>query len=168
MVDATCGTGQDTLFLARLVGEEGQVWAFDVQEPAVRQTRNLLLEKGAAGQVQVIHDSHTRIGTYVTGPIRAVMFNLGYLPGGDRQLITCGRETVAGLQQCMELLMDGGVVTVAAYTGHPGGYEEMAEVQKYFASMDQKEYETWQLTFLNQRNHPPCLLVCTRRGGENR
>jgi len=32
VVDATAGNGHDTLFLAQLVGDSGQVYAFDVQK----------------------------------------------------------------------------------------------------------------------------------------
>lgn len=44
-IDATAGRGNDTLFLAKLVGETGHVTAFDIQQDAVDSTRALLGSK---------------------------------------------------------------------------------------------------------------------------
>ena len=49
-IDATAGKGRDTALLCRLTGENGRVLAFDVQEDAVRQTRELLAPGGTNGQ----------------------------------------------------------------------------------------------------------------------
>ena len=46
VVDATAGNGHDTVFLARLAGPSGQVHAFDVQEEAIRATRERLEKEG--------------------------------------------------------------------------------------------------------------------------
>ena len=91
-VDATAGNGVDTLILARLVGERGQVYAFDIQEQALAATRARLENAGAAAHVKLIHDSHARLEHYLSpdqhGRVAAVMFNFGYLPGGDPSIIT--------------------------------------------------------------------------------
>ena len=36
--DATCGNGNDTEFLCRMTGEQGRVYAFDIQDRAVKKT----------------------------------------------------------------------------------------------------------------------------------
>ena len=40
--DFTMGNGHDTLWLSRQVGEEGRVYAFDIQPAALEHTRALL------------------------------------------------------------------------------------------------------------------------------
>ena len=45
VVDGTMGNGHDTAALARLVGPEGRVLAFDVQEQALRNTTEFLREE---------------------------------------------------------------------------------------------------------------------------
>lgn len=164
-MDATCGNGHDTVFLARLVGEQGRVLALDIQAQAIENTRKRLIDAGMADRVQLIEADHARLDEYLPDKIKAAMFNLGYLPGGNHQFTTSGRATVAALEHCMNRLVAGGLVTVVAYPGHPGGGEEIEQVKAYLAQLDQKEYETWQLNFINQRNDPPCLLVGSKRSG---
>ncbi|HHX51249.1 MAG TPA: methyltransferase domain-containing protein, partial [Clostridia bacterium] len=97
-VDATAGNGRDTLFLARLVGKTGKIYAFDIQEEALRKTRLLLETHGAFAQVRLIKDSHENLGTYIDEPVTVIMFNLGYLPGGNKKIVTRPETTLGALQ----------------------------------------------------------------------
>lgn len=82
-VDATVGNGFDTLFLAECVGQKGKVYGFDIQQTALDNTKKLLTEAGLLDRVYLFHDSHSHMGTYLSNnTVKAVMFNLGYLPGG--------------------------------------------------------------------------------------
>jgi len=129
VVDATAGNGHDTLFLAQLVGSTGKVWAFDVQEAAIESTRVRLTEAGEAEQVELCCESHGNLLEKVErGSASAVMFNLGYLPGGDHELITEVAETAKAVVQALFALKPGGVMTVVCYTGHPGGADEAETV----------------------------------------
>ncbi len=125
VVDGTAGNGHDTLFLARLVGESGRVLAFDVQEPAIISTRTRVDEAGVGEWVELRQESHgkllERVGRDAT---TAVMFNLGYLPGGDHAVITEVGETGKAVVQSLFALKSGGVMTIVCYSGHPGGQEE--------------------------------------------
>lgn len=163
--DATCGNGYDTVFLAQLVGDQGRVLAFDIQDAAIENTRNKLTESRLNHRVQLINASHAYMDEYLPDQIATAMFNLGYLPGGDHQITTCGQETIFALQHCIKRLRPGGLITIVAYPGHPGGGEEIKQIKEYLSQLDQKEYETWQLNFMNQRNQPPCLLVVSKLDG---
>ena len=124
-VDATVGNGHDTLFLARRVGEEGTVIGFDVQAEALRSARDRLERFGVArDRVRLIQAGHEAMKDSVPEGPAAVMFNLGYLPGGDHGLITKKESTVMALAQAWELLREGGVISVVCYRGHPGGRAE--------------------------------------------
>src|SRR5512144_1655855 len=68
VMDATCGNGHDTLFLAGLVGAGGTVFAFDVQEQALEKTRQLLGENGYLDRVQLFHAGHEELAAYVADP----------------------------------------------------------------------------------------------------
>jgi SAM-dependent methyltransferase len=159
VADATCGNGHDTLFLARLVGEGGKVWAFDIQEEALTNTRMLLEEAGCPGQVELVASGHERFAEIVGEPLRAAVFNLGYLPGGDKSVVTRPDETIAALEQAAGLLMPGGVITVCIYTGHPGGAEEGEAVEKWAAALPPAEFNVWLGRQINRPSSAPYLLL---------
>jgi SAM-dependent methyltransferase len=159
VADATCGNGHDTLFLARLVGEGGKVWAFDIQDKALANTRMLLAEAGCFGQVEPVVSGHERFAEFVGEPLKAVVFNLGYLPGGDKSVITRPDETVAALEQAAGLLIPGGVITVCIYTGHPGGAEEGEAVEKWAAALSPAGFNVWLSRRINRPPTAPYLLI---------
>ena len=128
-IDATAGNGHDTVFLAKLVGEAGKVIAFDVQEQAIASTRERLAAEGLLERVELVHGSHGSLAEQVTsGSVAAVMFNLGYLPGGDHAVITRTTETLRALEAALGVLRPGGILTIVCYPGHEGGNEESAAV----------------------------------------
>ncbi|NMD42712.1 MAG: methyltransferase domain-containing protein [Firmicutes bacterium] len=158
-VDATAGNGRDTLFLARLVGPGGRVFAFDIQERALRQSALLLGENELAERVTLIHAGHETMAAHIGGPVAAVMFNLGYLPGGDHAITTCPERTAAALAASLELLRPGGVVTLVLYPGHPPGKKEREALLEYCCSLDGAAWGVIQVRLLNRRGAPPELLV---------
>lgn len=163
-IDATVGNGHDTLFLAKLVGETGKVYGFDIQQEALDSAWRRLEEAGEAAQVSLYHAGHETMAILlpesVAGKVRAVMFNLGYLPGGDKQRTTVASTTLAALQVSLTLLAPGGVVSVLAYTGHPGGREE-AELLKGWAEVLPRDLFDIVLTVppSDQGNAPEWLLI---------
>jgi hypothetical protein len=131
-LDATAGNGHDTSFLARSVGAAGKVYALDVQSEAVTRTRARLEAEGLIDRVILRQGSHGDLrGVWPElrpGSVQAIMFNLGYLPGGDKSLITRPESTLAGLGQSLSLIAGSGVLTVVCYPGHPGGEAESEAV----------------------------------------
>lgn len=159
VVDATCGNGNDTLLLAKLVGSTGKVWAFDTQEAAIGATQTALAEAGCREWVEVVHGGHERLAEQVTGPVAAVVFNLGYLPGGDKGFVTRPESTRQALEQAASLLMPGGVVLVVVYTGHPGGDEEWDTVRSWAAGLAPREFNVWQARQMNRSEAAPFLVL---------
>ena len=147
VIDATSGNGLDTVFLARLVGETGVVYAIDRQNIAIDNTRRRLQQDGL-NNVILVEADHARLKQAVPperhGLIPAVMFNLGYLPGGDKSLITQPSTTLPAIEQALELLRPGGIVTVLCYTGHEGGAEETAAVLTHLQALPANEFEVQQ------------------------
>jgi len=162
-VDATIGNGHDTIFLARKVGAGGRVVGFDVQEEAVEETRRRLRSEGPAASVQLIRAGHETMLEHLGEPHRgaagAVMFNLGYLPGGDHFLTTEPNTTRQALNQSTELLRPGGVITIVLYTGHEGGSAEAEAVHSWASALPQQAFQALSYRFVNQTNDPPRLIA---------
>ena len=136
LIDATAGNGHDTLFLARLGGPD-RVVAIDIQQQALLQTEQRLREHDQQGVSLHCGDHARKLHDLIaeTPQIRpgAVMFNLGYLPRSDHNVITRPESTIPALQAAVSLLREGGVLTVTAYRGHAGGPEEAQAVRRFFA-----------------------------------
>ncbi len=159
VVDATCGNGHDTVFLAEQVGTKGQVYAFDIQAAALAATKQRLAEKGYINRVQLIQDSHTTMNRYITAPVKAVMFNLGYLPGSDKLVVTKPKTTREAIDQGLDLLMSSGIMTLVLYQGHETGWEEARHVEQHLAQLCQTHYNVRKIYPLNYLNAPPYLIA---------
>ena len=156
-IDATCGRGNDTLFLLGLFKE---VYAFDIQKEAITSTKDLTKEYN---NVKIICDSHENICTYVKNEVDVVMYNLGYLPNGDKNKTTNYKSTIESIKCALNILAKDGVVTVVCYPGHEEGLKESVEVEKYLKTLNQKEFDVIKYDFINQINNPPFLLAIRRR-----
>lgn len=160
VIDATMGNGHDTLLLCQLVGETGHVDAFDIQPDAVERTRALLTEHGMLLRAELHLAGHEQIGTLVHQPIRAAMFNLGWLPGGDKSITTLWDTTRTALTACMALLLPGGVISLCVYPGHEAGDQERMALLSLLASQRPQAWTILHHKFLNAGLHAPeCLLM---------
>lgn len=164
VVDATCGNGNDTLFLAKLVGEEGNVLAFDIQEQAIKATEELL-QKHEQSNVRLIQDSHALISDYLEEDekIAGAIFNLGYLPRSDKTIITKSNSTLQALEKLLKHLKKKGRIVFVVYHGHEGGREEKNALLLYVSQLEQKTYDVLQYQFINQKNDPPFIIAIEKR-----
>ena len=153
-VDFTMGNGHDTEFLSRTVGETGHVFAFDVQEQALSSTAAHLEAVGCPRNYTLIHASHHLVKDYVKGPIRAGMFNLGYLPGSDKSVTTMRATTMPAIEAGIDLLDHGGVLLIAVYPGHAEGEAEGKTVAEYLATLDRHVICATQIKILNSPASP--------------
>jgi hypothetical protein len=139
-VDATVGNGHDTLFLALQVGRDGRVAGFDVQAAAIAATALRLDAAGVRDRATLYRVGHehllARLPPTWVGTVAAVMFNLGYLPGGDKRRVTRVESTLPALRQACTLLRRGGLLTVMAYPDHAGGRAEADAVADWMDSID--------------------------------
>ena len=171
VVDATAGNGHDTLFLMRHVLPGGRVFAFDVQSSALEQTRKNITNHEAfifqPDSVTLIHAGHETIDTHLPadlrGRIRAFMFNLGYLPSGDKTKFTATGTTLSALRTASEWLAEYGVITVVCYPGHAGGDTEADAVETWAAQLPSEFFEAQKIAFLNLDGAPPRCIVVRKR-----
>ncbi len=162
-VDFTMGNGNDTLFLSRTVGESGHVHAFDIQEAALVSTAAHLREAGAPENYTLHHASHDRVKEFVTEPIKAGMFNLGYLPGsGHKEITTMRTTTMPAVEAALDLLASDGVLLVAVYPGHEEGTLEGEMLDAYFRTLDRRKICVTRLQIINSPTSP-FFFVCEKK-----
>ncbi|MCU5746849.1 class I SAM-dependent methyltransferase [Staphylococcus sp. SQ8-PEA] len=163
VIDATCGNGNDTLFLAQHT-TQGHVYASDIQEQAIEQTA---LKLEAFNNVSLICDSHAHIANYIEekhkGHIDAAIFNLGYLPKSDKSIITRPDSTIAAIEAIFDLLAPEGIIVLVIYHGHEGGKLERDKLLDYLHNFDQQIAHVLQYQFINQRNAPPFICAIEKR-----
>ena len=168
-IDATMGNGHDTALLCSLVGPEGRIYAFDVQPAALEATRRRLAEEGYAGQAELFLLGHEHMREAVGEPVKAIVFNLGWLPGGDHRITTLTETTLPAIQQALALLMPMGVLVICVYPGHPEGEREQEMVTRLLSSLSPREYNVLMQQFLNAgAGAPLCFAVQKQRGAEPR
>ncbi len=122
-IDATCGNGNDTLFLTSLI-DRGKIYAFDIQEIAIERTKN----KIKADNVTLILDSHENIKKYVRAT-DLIIYNLGYLPNHDKKITTNYQSTLKSIAAGLDILKIGGLILVVVYTGHQEGKLKVSTFQ---------------------------------------
>lgn len=154
-IDATMGNGNDTVFLAK---KARKVYAFDVQEQALQNTRERL-EDLQLTNVELILSGHERVDTYVSEPIRAAIFNLGYLPSADKSIITKPQTTLIAIEKMLKQLEVSGRMAIMIYYGHDGGDREKDAVIDFVSQLDQSIYTVMIYRPLNQVNTPPFLIM---------
>ena len=159
-VDFTMGNGGDTLFLSKTVGESGKVYAFDIQEEALASTEAYLKSNNAPENYTLICASHHRVKEFVEGPIKAGMFNLGYLPRSGKKFITTMRETtMPAVEAAIDLLAPDGVLIVAIYPGHEEGALEGDMLREYFKTLSKYRICASEFHILNSPTSPYFYLI---------
>ena len=165
VIDATAGNGHDTLFLAQLVGETGHVTAFDIQADAIEGSRVLLRDNGVEERVTLVCDGHQHMDQYVKEPVKAVMFNLGWLPGGDKSVTTLWETTREAIMKALALLEPMGVCTVCVYPGHAEGTREKNELVTMLSEIKPQEYNILRQQFINAgEGAPECFVIQKQYG----
>ena len=160
VVDATMGNGHDTAFLCEAVGSDGTVYAFDVQEQAVAATKALLEQKGLSDRALLFCCGHERMDAFVCGKVRAVVFNLGWLPGGDHAITTRWETTKDAVAMGLNLLLPGGVMVLCAYPGHEEGDRERRELASFLGTLSNRSFNVLRQHFLNAGSGAPeCFVV---------
>ncbi|HLR62707.1 MAG TPA: class I SAM-dependent methyltransferase [Lentibacillus sp.] len=166
VIDATCGNGHDTLFLSRLVGESGHVFGFDIQEQAIANTK-YRLDQNNRTNTTVIKDSHSNFVHHIPidklTRLGGAIFNLGYLPGSDKSVITRSETTILAIEGILSHLKQNGIVVLVVYHGHEGGDLEREQLMRYVRLLDQKQYHVLYYGFINQKNDPPFILAIQKK-----
>lgn len=167
VVDATLGNGHDTLFMANLVGENGTVYGFDVQQDAIRTSIERLNQHGLADRVTIFHKGHEHLSKLIPtehhGKVKAAIFNLGYLPGSNKSVVTKPETTISAIEQLLEILVPEGLIILVIYHGHAEGAVERDALLMNCQSINQKKAHVLLYRFINQQNNPPFIVAIEKR-----
>lgn len=168
-VDATAGNGHDALFLARRVTPGGVVYVFDIQPAALAQTRERLIKAAVPESAFVLlacgHETLAEsLPAALAGRVQVIMFNLGYLPGSDKSVITRTPNTMRAIESAIEWLAPGGLLTVVVYPGHEGGADEAREVGAFASALPPRAVEVQHLRPVNRSAAPPECWAFWKRG----
>lgn len=179
IIDATCGNGHDTLALAKMLfgsntgvvqHTPARLLAIDIQPEAIAQTEALLCETGfsgevADGRISLICGSHADLTDFFPSDAKAaaIVFNLGYLPGGDKTITTAAGTTVRAAEAALGVLQENGILSITMYSGHEAGAREKEALMAFASELDPHQYHVAYVSMPNQRNHPPEILLITKK-----
>ncbi len=158
-VDFTMGNGHDTLWLSEAMGENGKVYAFDIQPQALESSRRLLEAENAPKNYTLILDSHSNVMDYVSEKICIGMFNLGFLPGGDKSITTKRETTMVAIRAAIDLLDDDGALLIAVYPGHAEGTIEGELIEEELSKLNRKELCASKFKIVNSPTSPFFFVV---------
>lgn len=162
IVDMTLGNGNDAFKLLTKY-PDAFLFGFDIQENAINNSKKYLSKEHSKARYKLILDDHMNVGKYLNSKVDLVIYNLGYLPGGDKSIKTSSISTITSLNTILkEFLNKNGLVFITAYTGHAGGEKEYSDLIEFINGLDQKQFNAMNFNFINQKNHPPKLIAIER------
>lgn len=159
-IDATMGNGNDTLLLSQLCGEAGKVLAFDIQKQALEATEKKLAAGHAPENYTLLLESHANMAEYASpDSVSCIVFNFGYLPGGDHSLATRGDTSIQALNQSLPLLKKGGMISLCIYSGGDSGFEERDLILTWLKDLDPHKFLVIKSEYYNRPNNPPIPVL---------
>lgn len=159
-IDATMGNGNDTLLLSQLSGENGKVFAFDIQEMALSNTLKRLETEQAPHNYTLLMKSHIHMQEYAEkASVSCIVFNFGYLPGGDHTKATQAASSIEALEQGLTLLKKNGLMSLCIYSGGDSGFAERDAILSWLQALDPKKYLVIKSEYFNRPNYPPIPVL---------
>ena len=161
VIDATMGNGHDTAFLAELVGPSGEVFAFDIQKEALINTEQKLTELNLLPQTTLFPLGHEHLHAVLDEEteITAAIFNLGYLPKSNKEIITKPTTTKQALDGLLPHLVKGSRIILVVYYGHNEGGSEELIWSRITRKPYHKMFTVSYVMSLSIKNQPPVLSV---------
>ncbi|GAA0120699.1 MAG: class I SAM-dependent methyltransferase [Clostridium argentinense] len=154
-IDGTLGNGHDTDFLSSIFNK---VYSFDIQNAAIENYAEKKREN-----VILIKDCHSKLKEYVKENVDVVMYNLGFLPGGDKSITTEASTTLTSIESSLEILNSGGIITIAIYIGHEEGEKEGKEILEYVSRLPKDRYGVMLHKVINRSEKAPQLIVIEKK-----
>ncbi len=153
VIDATCGNGQDTLFLSKL--RPKHIMCIDIQQEAIETTKALL---SGAENISYFKQCHSTFPPEAK-EVKLIVYNLGYLPRGDKTLTTKVRTTISSLESALPLIKPGGAVSITCYPGHAEGAIEEKEIRLWSEQLPPEIWNVCFHRFPNRKQSPSLFLL---------
>lgn len=164
-IDATCGNGADSLLIAKKILDDnfGFLYVMDIQEKALHITNDLLLSHLPENLVRNVHflkQSHETFPKDLKqNSVKLIVYNLGYLPGGDKTITTHTSSTLTSLMNALPLLCDGGAISITCYPGHEEGAIEEKEILQLCQSLNPFQWNCCFHQWPNRKKSPSLLFL---------
>jgi len=163
IADMTLGNGYDSCNILSYLNGTGFLYALDIQDLAINKSMENL-KKINYNNYKLIKDSHINFDKYIKEEIDLAIFNLGYLPGGDKSITTKSEDVLICIEKLLVKLKNNGLVLLTLYPGHKNGADEKEYLEKYFKILNQKNFNVLKYDFINQKNNPPYVIMIEKKG----
>lgn len=154
IIDATCGNGNDSLYLAQKY-PKSQIIGFDIQQQAITNSQKRCAN---CPNVKFILDSHSNVDKYVMGNVSLAIFNLGYLPRADQTITTLAESTICAIEKILDLLIVGGAVVITLYRGQ-SNLAETEKVLAYLRTINKDFYIVSMYDLINLSGNPFNVII---------
>lgn len=143
-IDATCGNGYDSEYLNSL---GAQVIGYDIQQEAIESAR-------ARVPNGIFHlRSHAQ---FVEEEAKLIVYNLGYLPGGNKSITTRVETTFQSVKSAIKIAT---AVSITCYPGHPEGAREEELLVEFVKMLDPRLWIVCYHQWLNRNKAPSLILL---------
>lgn len=165
VIDATCGNGHDTLYLAKILfakNSESTLYALDLQAKAIEETRDRLQKNVPEHfqKVKLLQACHSQFpAELASASVKLIVYNLGYLPGSDKTVTTMSDTTLMSLSRAMHLIQPGGALSITCYPGHPEGKKEEEQIVEWVSKIPYLEWTCCHHRWINRQNAPSLLFM---------
>lgn len=159
VIDATAGNGYDTLLLFNLL-QEGKLFVFDIQEKAIHSTKKKLSQEKSNCEVEFICGSHAFFPSQIKAEsVKLIVYNLGYLPGGNKAITTRASSTLQSIKNALSLISRKGMISITLYPGHDEGRKETDAILAFTKNLQNwsVDHKRWQESSVS-----PSLLLLTK------
>ncbi len=163
VIDATCGNGWDTIQLAQLVFPRGKVFSYDIQNKALVQAQknaenSLPLECQA--QIHYCRACHSEFSSDLSfESVSLVVYNLGYLPGSNKEVITLTETTLNSIRAAQGLLKPKGWISIITYPRHTGGFDEEQAIMEFARALSPLKWNVCYHSWINRLKGPNLLIL---------
>lgn len=154
-IDATLGNGYDSDFLSK---NFKKVYSFDIQKEACDKYKEKNIKN-----VEVINDSHHLFKKYINEKVDCIMYNLGFLPGGNKEITTLHETSLASIKEGLDILNNGGIMTICIYRGHNEGKIEESCILEYLKNLPKNQFGVMVQSYLNRQDISPLLVVIEKK-----
>lgn len=150
LIDFTLGNGHDSAYF---ISKVKKLYAFDIQQQALDQSRK---NYPILNNANLILDSHENIDYYIKN-FDLGIFNLGYLPHGDKSVTTTAKSTIEALSKAIHLLNPNGRIVIVVYIGHLEGKIESQSILGFLEKQEKITISKFEI--VNRKSAPYIIII---------
>ena len=113
-------------------------------------------------RAELILAGHERMAEFVKEPARAIVFNLGWLPGGDKSITTLRETTLPAIRDAISLMDRDAILNIAVYPGHAEGDAEGQMILDYLRGISRHRVCATLVKIVNSPTSPFFIVVETK------